>query len=253
MSTDRGRSEVPFPHWRRRWSGPGRLSVAGRHIYQNTCLSDNESGGNQSSNNEILDNKMVKKMDKKIGKKMVRSKRKTLTPPPTAAPAATQATEDLRRQILEYLQSHNAMTIASCRRDVPWAAAVFYASDGFDLYFLSDPSSRHGTNMAANKLVSATIHEDPRDWRAIRGIQLEGRAEQVRSPERKVRFWEIYLKKFPFVEEFFRPGPEREMLQEKLAGIRLYRIVPRAVWYLDNSRGFGHREQLTLPPNDVRS
>src|ERR1035437_4873637 len=135
-----------------------------------------------------------------VEKEMVGSKRKTPTPPPVAAPAAIHSTEDLRRKILEYLEEHNAMTIASCLRDVPWAAAVFYASDGFDLSFLSNPHSRHGTNMAANKLVSVTIHEDPRDWRAIRGIQLEGRAEQVRSPKRKVRFWEIYLKKFPFVE-----------------------------------------------------
>ena len=43
--------------------------------------------------------------------------------------------EQLRRDILDYLQTHNVMTIASCDKNVPWAAAVFYASDELDLYF----------------------------------------------------------------------------------------------------------------------
>lgn len=156
------------------------------------------------------------------------------------------ATEDLRRVVFDYLAAHNSMTIASCEQNVPWAAGVFYVNDGLDLYFLSNPGSRHGTNIAANSMVSAAIHEDYRDWRAIKGIQLEGRAERVRSPKLKLRFWELYLKKFPFVEAFFKPGPLRHIIQAKLTGIRVYRIVPQAVWFLDNSRGFGHRDCLPL-------
>ena len=47
--------------------------------------------------------------------------------------------QPLRTEILSYLATHNVMTIASCHENLPWAAAVFYASDGFDLYFLSNP------------------------------------------------------------------------------------------------------------------
>lgn len=177
---------------------------------------------------------------------MARQKEKSKTPP-------GQDPDQLRRDILEYLETHNVMTIASCAKDVPWAAAVFYASDGLDLYFFSNPRSRHGVNMAANAAVSAAIHEDYSNWREIRGIQLEGRAERLRGLKMQARFWKVYTKKFPFVKEFFRAGAMQEMrkmretVQRKLAGIRLYRIVPRAVWYLDNSRGFGHREMLELP------
>ena len=148
--------------------------------------------------------------------------------------------------ILQYLSTHNVMTIASCDRDIPWAAAVFYASEGFDRYSFSSPRSRHGKNMAANPVVSAAIHEDYRDWQEIRGIQLEGRAERLHSPRLQACFWEIYQAKFPFVKEFFEPGPLRRKLQAKLKGIQLYRIVPTTVWYLDNRRGFGHREKLDL-------
>lgn len=156
------------------------------------------------------------------------------------------ARDQLRRDLLDYLATHNVMTIASCDRNVPWAAAVFYASDEFDLYFFSNPKSRHGGNMTANSLVSAAVHEDYSDWRAIRGIQLEGRAERLRSLKLQARFWEVYLKKFPFVKQFFPAGSGGGMLQKKLAGVRLYRIVPQTLYYIDNSRGFGHREMLNL-------
>ena len=156
------------------------------------------------------------------------------------------ARDQLRRDLLDYLAAHNVMTIASCDGNVPWAAAVFYASDEFDLYFFSNPKSRHGGNMTANSIVSAAIHEDYSDWRAIRGIQLEGRAERLRSLKLQARFWEVYLKKFPFVKQFFPAGSAGGMLQKKLAGVRLYRIVPQTLYYIDNSRGFGHREMLDL-------
>ena len=100
--------------------------------------------------------------------------------------------------------------------------------------------------MAANPLVSAAIHEDYHEWRQIEGIQLEGKAERLRSLKLQAHFWKVYSSKFPFVKEFFQPGALRQLLQPKLASIRLYRIVPTKVWFIDNRRGFGHREMLDV-------
>ncbi|HWP83776.1 MAG TPA: pyridoxamine 5'-phosphate oxidase family protein [Terriglobia bacterium] len=166
-------------------------------------------------------------------------------------PDLPEARQRLRGELLAYLASHHVMTIASCRRNVPWAAAVFYANDDFLLYFLSHPKSRHGTNLAANGRVSAAIHEDYHDWGQIRGIQLEGRAERLKSVQQQAAFWKVYAKKFPFVKQFFRPGPFRRMVSGKVAGIRLYRIVPSALYFIDNSKGFGHRERLDLKAEDT--
>ena len=41
------------------------------------------------------------------------------------------------------------------------------------------------------------------------------------------------------------------MLSTKVTGIRLYRIVPSQVYYIDNSKGFGHREMLDLVSEDA--
>ena len=54
------------------------------------------------------------------------------------------------------------------------------------------------------------------------------------------------------MKEFFKPGGLRDLLAAKLKGIGLYRILPHAVYYLDNRRGFGHRERLDLPDASVR-
>ncbi|MBX3613624.1 MAG: pyridoxamine 5'-phosphate oxidase family protein [Burkholderiaceae bacterium] len=59
-------------------------------------------------------------------------------------------TAALHQRVLAYLGEHRVMTLATQGRDGPWAAAVFYASEGFDLYFLSSPSTRHCADLSAN-------------------------------------------------------------------------------------------------------
>ena len=68
-----------------------------------------------------------------------------------------------RGRALDYLAGHNVMTLATHGPEGPWAAAVFYVSDGFDLYFISSPGSRHSRNVAAQAAAAATVQEDYRD------------------------------------------------------------------------------------------
>ncbi len=67
---------------------------------------------------------------------------------------------ELKRRVLDYMEGHNTMTLATTLGESPWAATVFYASDGFKLYFFSAPDSRHCQNLAANPRVAVTIQED---------------------------------------------------------------------------------------------
>jgi uncharacterized protein YhbP (UPF0306 family) len=164
-----------------------------------------------------------------------------------AAAVSDAQTSRLRQEVLRYLQSHTTMTIASARRGVPWASPVFYANDEFALCFYSQPHSRHGVNMAAHAVVSAAIYGDYHDWRSIRGIQLEGRVELVQSKKLRERLAAIFREKFPFVDELLpRRAAAKARATPKLSGIKLYLLTPSCVWYLDNSLGFGHRQQLEL-------
>ena len=152
--------------------------------------------------------------------------------------------DELRAEVVAYLAERHSLTLATNGPDGPWAAGLYFACDGLTLYFLSDPGSRHCQDIAANPRVAAAIHEDYKDWREIRGIQLEGTAEPVVGAAGLARAWEVYLAKFPFVRQF-RAGDALEIMGRAVRA-RFYRIVPSRVFYLDNRKGFSHRDELTL-------
>lgn len=154
----------------------------------------------------------------------------------------------LRQRILDYLKRHNTMTLATCGNGSPWAAAVFYVNLDFVFYFLSDPTSTHCTHLASNPMVALAIHEDYRDWRLIQGLQIRGSAERVTSRRETAEAWRLYLAKYPFVSGLFgmaRQGPAE--LSRRLGSVTFYRVASNQVLFIDNSQGFGHRQELVLP------
>lgn len=146
---------------------------------------------------------------------------------------------DPREAALAYLAGHQVMTLATHGPEGLWAAAVFYASEGFDFYFLSAGHTRHARNIAAAPAVAATIQEDYRDWPAIQGIQLSGTAKQLSGEARETAI-ALYRTKYPFIAS---PIPA---LVSALARINWYRVVPDTLYFVDNTKGFGHRDAIDL-------
>ncbi len=145
-----------------------------------------------------------------------------------------------RERALAYLAGHHVMTLATAGPQGPWAAAVFYANEGFDLYFLSSPSSRHATDLGANAAAAATVQEDYSDWRAIRGVQLEGRVVELAGDEAE-RARARYGEKFPVA----RPGSDMPApIAAALAKVRWYRFAASRAFWIDNAAGFGKRETV---------
>jgi uncharacterized protein len=155
--------------------------------------------------------------------------------------------EDLRQQVLDYLKNHNTMTLATCHGEVPWAATVFFASDGLRLYFFSSPDSRHCQNLAANGRVAVTVQEDYKDWRKIKGIQLEGRVELVDGLGAKAKAMAVYAFKFPEVIKLFT-DPTKGALHRAFLKVKFYCVVPEKLFFIDNEQGFGKRQELHLDP-----
>jgi len=142
----------------------------------------------------------------------------------------------MREKALAYLAAHNVMTLATAST---WAAAVFYAAEGFTMYFVSSPKSRHAADLARDPRAAAAIHEDYRDWRAIQGIQLSGRVERLEGAARDAAF-ACYGRKFGFLER-------EPMLREALAKAACYRLVAEELYFIDNAAGFGARTQVLHP------
>lgn len=149
---------------------------------------------------------------------------------------------DRRLEVLDYLTDHNVMTLATHGPRGPWAAAVFYVNTGFTLTFLSSPRSRHAEDLSADPSCAATIHEDYNDWTEIKGIQIEGRVGVLSGSER-IEAARRYAEKFPVTRLASAP----ELIRAALKRVSWYELVPTRCHFIDNERGFGHRDEIMLP------
>jgi hypothetical protein len=149
---------------------------------------------------------------------------------------------ELRSRALRYLETHNTLTLATVGPDGPWAAALFYVSEAFSLYWLSDPGARHSRNIVRHPRVAVTVNEDYRDWRVIQGLQMEGTAKEVGTIREAAGPMRLYAAKHAFLGNWLDPPP---VLAGALGSARVYRFTPARVLFIDNTRTFGHREEVS--------
>jgi hypothetical protein len=150
--------------------------------------------------------------------------------------------------IRHFIQSHFTLTLATADGDQPWAAALYYVSDAdLNLYFISDPATRHVRDGLRTGKVAVAIHGAHQPWAAIRGIQIQGRLEAIVRTDRP-RVEALYLGRFTDVGMLVRtPGDATQFrIAEKFASSDFYRITPLRLRYIDNTRGFGRPEEIDL-------
>jgi uncharacterized protein len=155
--------------------------------------------------------------------------------------------QELERIVTEFMDSFTTMTLACSLNDKPWAAAVYYARQGFDLVFFSSPDSLHSRNFSQNARAAAAIHGDYRGWKEIKGLQMEGTVGPFAGTAAKARALATYLKRYPFTKDFFvDPGAISPGVALKMAKMALYRFRPDNIRFLNNEAGFGTRWKLEL-------
>jgi uncharacterized protein len=160
----------------------------------------------------------------------------------------TASLEGLRAQALQYVADHNTVSLATVGSDGPWATTVFYANADFTLYFLSEPKTQHVRNILGDPTIGATINEDYKDWRQIKGIQMAATCGEVTGKIELARALATYVKKYPFVAQFLSPGQLLRGMQVagKALDVRLYRVSPTRLLFIDNERGFSNRQEIPL-------
>lgn len=156
-------------------------------------------------------------------------------------------TPDLPERIATFLSSHTTLTLATVGPDgAPAAAAVFYAHDAdLNLYFLSEERTQHGQNLLANGLVAGTIQDDGQDWRAIRGLQVRGRAFPA-TGEELARAAAVYGRKYAFVAALLAGSGGPGVLAGPLAKARFWVLRPTWFRWIDNTVRFGFKEEWTI-------
>jgi uncharacterized protein YhbP (UPF0306 family) len=143
----------------------------------------------------------------------------------------------IHERLLAYLREHRVATLAVTDSAGVHATAVFYAvNDDLHLFFVTDPTSRHGQALLATGTVAGTVQDDRQEWHAVTGIQFHGAVRQLDGDDRH-RGWELYTARFPFLLT------GNVVLTGALAKSALWRIEPTWLRLIDNRLGFGHKEE----------
>ena len=146
--------------------------------------------------------------------------------------------ERLSKAVFSILEAVNLCSIATVGNDgvAHINAAYFcYTADLLDIYFVSDPSTKHGQNMAVMPQVALAIFDTNQAWGApLKGLQLFGRCHLASTMESASALM-VHASRFKAYAEYINAlNPfERERSPHKF-----YVFRPTAVKILDE-RDFG--------------
>ena len=127
--------------------------------------------------------------------------------------------------MLDFINGHHVLSLATTQRDRPSSCSVFYAfmQDDNSFVFASEYESEHIQNIMQNSDVSAAIHDETRELMLIKGLQIKGQVTKAHS-----RHEHLYLKTFPEAQEI-----KKEIWMIKITELKL----------TDNKDiGFGQKE-----------
>lgn len=150
--------------------------------------------------------------------------------------------EALRNKILNLLDEHRIMSVATLRPDGwPQVTTVGYVHDGLTLYFLCGLDSQKARNLAHDNRVSLTIDHDTADLMAISGLSMAAHAEPVIDRDEAQKVLGLLAQAYPEQDtsklEIEMPTPD---------DVRIFRVTPTVISVLDYSKGFGHTDLVEL-------
>ena len=144
--------------------------------------------------------------------------------------------DEIKRKVLELLDQHRIMTIATLRPDGwPQATTVGYVNEGLELYFLCGLDSQKAKNLALDDRVSLTIDHDTADIMAITGLSMAARAQAVTDRAEAEKIIGMLPLKYP-------DAPPLPMEMPRAEDVRIFRVTPVVISVLDYARGFGHTD-----------
>jgi len=148
-----------------------------------------------------------------------------------------------KRQIIDLLNQHRIMTVATNRPDGwPQATVVGYANDGLIVYCLVSSDSQKFSNIKRDPRVSLAIANDYPQPLQIKGLSIAANAVEVTDQGERDHVAEILLKRYPEYKVMPRPDP---------AAVPTIRLTPAVVSVLDYSKGFGHTDLVKVTDADL--
>jgi nitroimidazol reductase NimA-like FMN-containing flavoprotein (pyridoxamine 5'-phosphate oxidase superfamily) len=150
---------------------------------------------------------------------------------------------EYKRQIIDLLDHHRIMSVATNRADGwPQATIIGYANDGLIIYCFIGHDSQKYANIMRDPRISIAIANDYPQPLMIKGLSMAARAVEVEDAGEIDHATAILLKRYPEYKVMPRPDP---------AAVPMLRITPEIVSILDYSKGFGHTDLVRVTDNDL--
>jgi nitroimidazol reductase NimA-like FMN-containing flavoprotein (pyridoxamine 5'-phosphate oxidase superfamily) len=146
-----------------------------------------------------------------------------------------EMSEELKGRIRDYLGKRLYINLGTVDGDAkPLVHTVGFAVDGDAVVIVTDKRTRKAGNIEANPAVSFTADEDEPELMKIMGVQVSGTATQIKDEAEIGRVMGLLVAKYPHLKEL----PPNEFYVT-------YRISFEKGVLIDNSKGFGHREEAS--------
>ncbi len=150
---------------------------------------------------------------------------------------------EFKQQIVDLLNQHRIMTIATNREDGwPQATVVSYANDGLVIYCRVARDGQKYTNIMRDPRVSLAIAKDVPQPLQIKGLSLAAQVAEVNDPTERNHAAELLLHRYPEYKVLPHPDPK---------AVPTLRLTPEYISVLDYSKGFGHTDLVRVSDNDL--
>ena len=138
------------------------------------------------------------------------------------------------------LRAQTTLVLASVSEDgSPQSTPLFFIADrSLNLYWFSSRSSLHSRNCLLSPHASVAISANAHTWQQIQGVQMRGRVSMVTDRVLRKSLTAEYVARFALGNLF----------SFAIRRSSLYCFTPGWLRYLDNTRRFGYKFELTLPP-----
>lgn len=144
----------------------------------------------------------------------------------------------IRNKILELLEQHRIMTVATLRPDGwPQATTVGYVNKDLTLYFLCGLESQKANNLMRDDRISLTIDHDTPELMAITGLSMAARARVVHDRAEAEEALRLMPLRYP--QSKGQPLPIKMPTPDE---VRIFRVTPLLISVLDYKKGFGHTD-----------
>jgi uncharacterized protein YhbP (UPF0306 family) len=142
------------------------------------------------------------------------------------------------QRVVDFLETETTLALSTAAKDgCPCVAPLFYLPrEGARLFWFSSPASRHSRNLRENPRAAGTVYCRTGDWKKIRGVQMRGSASRVSDPALRRAVAKEYKERFHLGTLF----------ATAISKSTLYCFQPEWVRYIDNSRRFGYKFEMSL-------